>query len=136
MQMKKTYILNGNEFSSLEEFAQHFSTVVLTEYRWNGNLDAFNDILRGGFGTPEEGFIIRWKNSAVSHKALGYLETVRQLEKKLEQCHPANKEEVTREIEAAKNQTGPTVFDWLIEIIEDHCVGGSQADDGVELILE
>lgn len=136
MQMKKTYIIDGNEFSSLEEFAQHFSAVVLPEYCWNGNLDAFNDILRGGFGTPEEGFIIRWKNSVVSREALSYLETVRQLEKRLERCHPANKEEIFREIEAAKHLTGPTVFDWLKEIIEDHCAGGSQADVGVELILE
>ena len=136
MRKKKTYTLDGTEFSSLEEFANHFSNIVLPEYRWHGNLDAFNDILRGGFGTPERGFVIRWKNSELSKRKLGYPETIRQLEKRLERCHPANRELVAKELEAAKRHEGATVFDWLVEIIEVHCPGGVEAQDGVELILE
>jgi len=136
MSKKKTYTLDGIEFSSLEEFANHFSNVVLPKWRWNGNLDAFNDILRGGFGTPERGFVIRWKNSAVSKRKLGYPETTRQLEERLETCHPTNRERVAKDLEAAKRHEGATVFDWLVEIIEVHCPGGLEAEDGVELILE
>lgn len=43
----------------------------LDGYEWTGNLDAFNDILRGGFGTPEGGFVLRWVNSDVSAERLG-----------------------------------------------------------------
>lgn len=39
-------------------------------------LDAFNDILRGGFGTPEGGFVLRWARSEISRKNLSYPETV------------------------------------------------------------
>jgi hypothetical protein len=35
-----------------------------------------NDILRGGFGTPDDGFTLRWKNHDISRQRLGYRETV------------------------------------------------------------
>jgi RNAse (barnase) inhibitor barstar len=132
---KKEYILDGHKFSTLEEFAEHFSDVVLKDHKWKGHLDAFNDILRGGFGTPEDGFILRWKNSQTSRERLGYPETVRQLERRLIRCHSTAKEKVREELKQAQNQVGPTVFDWLVEIIHNHCEGGDE-DDGLELILE
>jgi hypothetical protein len=57
---------------------------------WGRNLDAFNDILRGGFGTPERGFVLRWLNSGSSREALGYAETARYLEHKMRRCHSEN----------------------------------------------
>ena len=30
---------------------------------------------------------------------------------------------------------GPTVFDWLVEIIRRHCPGGEEEQNGVELVL-
>jgi len=95
-----------------------------------------NDVLRGGFGTPEGGFIIRWKNHQLSKDRLGYPETVRQLEMGLARCHPDNRRAVGQKLANAKEKRGPTVFDWIVEIIEDHGKGGSQEDDGVELRLE
>jgi hypothetical protein len=38
-------------------------------------------------------------------------------------------------IQAQKGQ-GTTVFDWLIEIIQIHGVGGDEAEDNVKLALE
>ena len=43
MTEKKTYILDGNAFWTLKGFAEHFSNVVLEDYRWGGNLDGLND---------------------------------------------------------------------------------------------
>ena len=129
------YVIDGSQFSTLEEFARHFSARVLKDHHWNGNLDAFNDILRGGFGTPEEGFSIVWYNSRMSRAALGYGETVTQLERRLSTCHPANRERVAGELDTAKRGEGPTVFDWLVEIIRDHGPGGEQSDDRVTLEL-
>ena len=131
----RRYVIDGSQFSTLEEFAKHFSARVLKGHEWNGNLDAFNDILRGGFGTPEEGFSIVWDNSKMSRAALGYGETVRQLERRLGTCHPANRQRVAGELNAARRGEGPTVFDWLVEIIRDHGPGGEQSDDGVTLEL-
>jgi hypothetical protein len=47
-------IIDGNRFDELDGFARKFST-LLKDHTWHGNLDAFNDILRGGFGTLEGG---------------------------------------------------------------------------------
>ncbi|MEM6483667.1 MAG: barstar family protein [Pseudomonadota bacterium] len=131
----KQYTLDGSAFQTLEEFAAHFSDVVLGEHRWNGNLDALNDILRGGFGTPQAGFEIVWENASLSREALGYAETVRQLEKRLSTCHPKNASSVEVQIQKARSCTGPTVFDWIFEIIREHGKGGSESDDGVVLSL-
>jgi RNAse (barnase) inhibitor barstar len=65
-------IIDGNRFDDLDGFAREFST-LLKDHIWHGNLDAFNDILRGGFGTPEGGFVLRWLNSTRSRQALGTL---------------------------------------------------------------
>ena len=133
---KRIYEIDGARFSNLDEFAAEFSRVVLNDYEWKGSLDAFNDILRGGFGTPDGGFILRWKNSALSRERLGYTETVRILERRLKTSLSINREYVIAELERARSRTGTTVFDWLIEIIQEHCAGGAEQEDGVELLLE
>lgn len=117
---KRLYEIEGQSFSTLEEFAEHFSKVVLSDYDWHGNLDAFDDILIGGYGTPDQGFILVWKDSNISRERLGYSETARQLRKRLETCHPSNRGLVASELEMALQHTGSTVFDWLVEIIQGH----------------
>jgi RNAse (barnase) inhibitor barstar len=133
---KAVYEIDGRDFSTLQEFYSIISRVLIPGAEWGHNLDAFNDILRGGFGTPEGGFIIRWKNAALSRDRLGHAETVRQLERRLTRCHPANRRGVSEELRQARNNVGPTVFDWLVEIIQAHCAGGDEEEDGVELVLE
>jgi hypothetical protein len=88
-----------------------------------------------GFGTPEDGFKLIWKNSTVSRQRLGYQETVRHLELRLARCHPSNRDYVAKDLEAATRKEGPTVFDWLVEIIRVHGPGGSEEVDNVELNL-
>ena len=133
---KTIYVIDGTEFSNLEAFYDVVSRVLIPGAEWGRNLDAFNDILRGGFGTPEGGFILRWKNSAESQERLAYPETIRQLEKRLTRCHPSNRGHVAKDLEEARRNSGPTVFDWLVEIIQVHCTGGAEEEDGVELHLD
>jgi hypothetical protein len=76
-----------------------------------------------------------WKNHDASKQRLGYAETARQLQKRLERCHPDNVALVETELAAALRREGPTVFDWLVEIILAHCPGGEEQEDGVELML-
>ena len=132
---KPTYEIDGSRFATLEQFYEEISAVLIPGADWGRNLDAFNDILRGGFGTPEGGFVLRWTNSRLSRQRLGYAETVRQLERRLQRCHPSNRSHVARDLEAARRGEGATVFDWLVEIISVHQVGGDEAEDGVELVL-
>jgi len=133
--MKQTYEIDGMRFSTLEGFYEEISRALIPGVAWGRNLDAFNDILRGGFGTPENGFILRWTNSKLSQERLGHPETVRQLEKRLQRCHPSNRLRVADDLDAARIGIGPTVFDWLIEIIRDHGPAGPEREDGIDLIL-
>ena len=133
---KVVYEIDGRDFSTLKEFYDVISRVLIPGAEWGHNLDAFNDILRGGFGTPEGGFVLRWKNSDVSRERLGYPETVRQLERRLTSCHPLNRQRVSEDLQRAKDSVGPTVFDWLVEIIQFHSASGAEDADGVELVLE
>ncbi|MBB6469301.1 RNAse (barnase) inhibitor barstar [Aminobacter lissarensis] len=133
--MKSKYTIDGTRIHSLETFYDEISRVLIPNQRWGRNLDAFNDILRGGFGTSE-GFTLTWSNAAESRARLGYQETARQLELRLAQCHPDNRGQLSQEIADAHAGIGPTVFDWLVGIIRNHGPGGDEAEDGIRLVLD
>ncbi|MFF2176553.1 hypothetical protein ACFVT8_08860 [Lysinibacillus sp. NPDC058147] len=121
----------GIIFQALRNNCKELSRVVLSgKYKWNGNLDAFNDILFGGFGEieVEEEYTIIWRNSDKSKNDLGYEETIIKLNENLERCHPSNKKYVLQEIKDAKMNKSPTIFDSIKEIILDN--------KNVTLILE
>jgi RNAse (barnase) inhibitor barstar len=114
---KRVYEIDGSKSSTLEEFADHFTEQLNLQTNWHGNLDAFNDILRGGFGTPDDGFVLIWKNSEVSRDRLGYPQTINWLEDRVLKCHPSNVEHFRERIALAKQREGATLFDTLVEII-------------------
>jgi RNAse (barnase) inhibitor barstar len=133
---KQVFEIDGSNFATLEEFYDEISRVLLGGKTKLSNLDVFHDILRWGFGTPEGGFTLRWKNSERSRQCLGYAETVRQLELRLQRCHPSNQSSVMAKLELAKSGQGETAFDWLVQIIKEHGPGGSESEDGVDLVLD
>ena len=135
MGSKPVIEIDGAGFSTLDEFYDEISRKVIRGAYWGRNLDGFNDILRGGFGTPEGGFVLRWVNSGLSRERLGYAETVRVLERRLEKCHESWRSSICERIAAAQADVGQTIFEELVEIIEKHCAGGDEAEDGVELVL-
>ncbi len=134
--MKPAIYIDGEHFSTLDEFFRHFQEQALDGACWGSNLDSFHDVLRGGFGTPEDGFLLIWKNHLLSRSRLGYAETQRVLRRRLTTCHPANDERVQAELALAQQHQGETVFDWLVEIIRIHGPGGPEQEDGVELLLQ
>ena len=134
--LKKTYEIDGADVHTLDEFYDEVGRVLIPGKTWGRSLDALNDLLRGGFGTHVGGFVLRWKNSAVSRERLGYDETIRQLEQHLTRCHPSNRASIEHDLDLAHAHRGSTVFDWLVELIQVHGAGGEEADDHVELILE
>jgi RNAse (barnase) inhibitor barstar len=127
-------VIDGANFSDLDGFAREFSK-LLCHYTWRGNLDAFNDLLRGGFGTPENGWVLRWLNSESSRAALGYEETTRWLERVLTGCHPSHRAKFEARIISARSCEDPTLFDEIVEIIRHHGPGGEESGDGVLLEL-
>jgi hypothetical protein len=98
---------------------------------WGKNLDAFNDILRGGFGTPQDGFVLRWLNSNASKEQLGFAETGRQLRRRLQICRSSGRHLVMDQLRQAESGSGKTVFDWLVDIVLIHCPGGAEQADGM-----
>jgi hypothetical protein len=128
------FVLDGSSFGDLAGFfAAVTHTLGLTG--WGRNLDAFNDILRGGFGTPDGGFILQWANSAISADRLGWPETIRFIEKMLTTCHPANIPRVQADLAAARRGQGQTLFEIITGIIRTHGPGGEESEDNVHLIL-
>lgn len=127
-------VVDGANFVDFDGFAREFSK-LLCRYTWRGNLDAFNDILRGGFGTPEGGWVLQWQNSESSKTALGYEATIRRLEQILLTCHPSNRSVVRDRIAIARRGEGPTLFDEIVEIIREHGASGEESEDGVVLEL-
>ena len=111
MSEETIYEIPGEQIQTLESFYEVIGQVINGPGGYFGdNLDAFIDCLRGEFGTPDD-FTLKWVNSNISKKNLGYKETVRQLEIRLKRAHPSNKKDLEKQIENAKQKMGPTVFD-------------------------
>jgi RNAse (barnase) inhibitor barstar len=121
---KKTILLDGNEFSNLQSFYDAVENGLTKDLGWDmgRNLDAFHDVLRGGFGVYEYGEPVRliWLHSDKSRKDLGWDETVKYLSAMLTTCHPANVELVKRKLALAENREGETLFDTIVGIIKGH----------------
>jgi hypothetical protein len=60
--------IDGASIDDFAGFVDAFA-VKLDDFEWHGSLDAFNDILRGGCGTPDGGFELRLLNSARLRRA-------------------------------------------------------------------
>ena len=121
---QKTILLDANRFSTLASFYQEVENTCTKNLGWSigRNLDAFNDVLRGGFGVHdyEEPVQLIWLNSDKSRKDLGWDETMKYLSKKLKTCHPANIESVKTDLALAKSMTGKTLFEIIVSIIQQH----------------
>ncbi len=67
---KLVFEIDGARFSDYEGFIREMSELA----QWNlSGLDALNDLLYGGMGTPfDHPFTLVWKNSALSREQLGY----------------------------------------------------------------
>lgn len=66
----RSIIINGNNFSTLAEFYDEIEQQLTKNLDWKigRNLNAFNDVLRGGFGIHEydEDYKFIWLNSKKS----------------------------------------------------------------------
>lgn len=91
---KKTLTIDGKNFSNLEGFYDEIDRVLTKDLDWKTghNLNALNDLLRGGFGVfeYEEPITLIWKNFNKSKKDLNQI------------------------------KDGKSILDLLIEIISEH----------------
>ncbi|KAL6045049.1 1-phosphatidylinositol-3-phosphate 5-kinase, partial [Balamuthia mandrillaris] len=130
--------LDGNRIEDLDSFYDEVARQLLSPgISWGRNLSALDDILRGGFGTPE-GTVwrIRWVNSQRSRQQLGHAALARWLEQGLTRVHPSNRKLWEERLAEARAGRGETLFDKLVEVIRDHAPRSLEAsDEGVLLEL-
>ena len=71
----KQIVIDGNNFSDIEGFYCEMDKLLTRDLTWKTghNLNAFNDLLRGGFGFHEYGekLSITWINAGKSRADLG-----------------------------------------------------------------
>ena len=116
--MWKEIVIDGNNFDDLEGFYSEIDRVLTKDLTWKTghNLNAFNDLLRGGFGVHEYGepILLRWINFEKSRIFLGYDETIRFYEKVIKTCHPSNKDTMKMKLEDAKKRYTKLVTDEMV----------------------
>lgn len=120
----KTIIINADNFSDLAGFYEEMNSLFMKNVDWKlgRSLDALNDILYGGFGVfnSDEQVIVLWNNFSKSKKDLGFEETIRNYQMKINQGYPYNVTLFQEKLAELKNGNGQTLCDIIIEIFEDH----------------
>jgi len=121
---KQTIIINGDNFSDLESFYNEIDRVLTKDLDWDTghNLDAFNDLLRGGFGVYEyeEPIKLIWKNISKSKTDLGLEATKKWYERKITENKNENQQFFKDKLKELTDKKGQTLFDIIIEIISEH----------------
>lgn len=69
---RPSFEIDGTTFRDVDGFYRAFAQATEITGFTIANLDAFDDVLRGGYGKiTEQGFTLWWTNSEVSKKRLG-----------------------------------------------------------------
>jgi len=111
--------IDGRDFTTLEGFYGAIGRAVIgPNHPDSGNLDWLNNILSWPCGEEMAPYTLVWRNSEESRRRLGHAETVRQMEQRKVWRFPFGDAKAVSDIEAARRGEGPTVFDWLVEVIE------------------
>ncbi len=130
----KTLVLDGARVDGLEAFWDEV-TRSLRVGPWGRNLDALEDVLRGGFGTPPEGFVWKWTGAARLQQALGPKETERWLVARRSSTHPSNWPALDARLTKVRAGEGETLFDELVSVVRG-AAGPDMALRRVELVFE
>ena len=117
MAEKPVYVIDGANFSDFAGFIEECNRGFIRAFggEWNGNLDAFSDYFNWGDGD----YVVVWKNADKSRVDLGHPAMAAWLERNSRRCHPSNVQDVLQRLGQAREQRGPTFFDWLVEIIRE-----------------
>lgn len=120
----KILVINGDNFSDPESFYDEIDKVLTKDLdrKTGHSLDAFYDLLRGGFGVFEydEPIMLIWKNTSKSKIDLGPVTTKKYYEQRILGCHKSNIPSFQEKITELASGRGQTLFDILCEIIEEH----------------
>ena len=128
--------IDGATFETLDGFFEQASRTLAPGQPVRHDLNGFDRILRGGLAPVQQESTLVWKNSEKSRWDLGYGETLRVLEQRLALCSVAQRPYVLADIANAEAGRGPTVYNWVIDVIARHGPGGDAAEDNIKLVLD
>ena len=120
----KSITIEGKNITDIATFYQEINRVFMSNENWKiaPSLDAFNDLLYGGFGAidSKESTTLIWKNFEENRKTLGLKTTKKFYESKLTAPEIYNINFVKGKITALESSNGSTYFEIILEIISDH----------------
>ena len=120
----KTITVEGANIHDITSLYDELNRVFMSGEDWKlgTSLDAFNDLLYGGFGAIEGGEHISlvWNCFAHTAQALGADATREWYKEKLKKPDLFNKEIIGEKLTALERGHGQTYFDIILEIIADH----------------
>jgi hypothetical protein len=114
---KPVYVIDGANFSDFAGFIEECNRGFIRAFggEWHGSLDAFSDY----FHWTDGDYVLIWKNSEKSRVDLGHAVMAAWLDGNSRRCHPSNVQSVLQRLGVAREQQGPTFFDWMVEIIRE-----------------
>ncbi|RYF57906.1 MAG: ribonuclease inhibitor [Cytophagaceae bacterium] len=122
--MVKQIAIEGISINDIVSFYAEINRVFMAEESWliGPSLDAFNDLLFGGYGALQgaQSVDLLWHNMDHSREALGYQTTRVYYLDKLSPGSPYNKKLFKEKLQALEHGTGETYFDVIMAILADH----------------
>lgn len=122
--MSKEIIIDGNQIHDIKSLYEEINLKFMQGEDWQlgESLDAFDDLLYGGFGAikGDEPINLVWKNFENNREVLGFDLTLNFYENKLKQPQIFNKKIIEEKIQKLKNTGRDTYFDIILEIIASH----------------
>ena len=122
--MKTQIIINGSAIHDIKSFYDEVNRVFMAEEEWEigQSLDAFSDLLYGGFGAikGKDPVDLIWLDVEKSREALGHEATKAYYLEKLKPDSSFNKILFQEKLTALECGVGETYFDIITEIISEH----------------
>jgi RNAse (barnase) inhibitor barstar len=122
--MHQQIVINGSNIHDLKSFYAEVNRVFMSNETWEigESLDAFNDLLYGGFGILQNNKLAKiiWLDIEKSRTALGYDATRSYYLAKLQPDSPFNKQYFREKLDELEHRNGQTFFDIVMEIISEH----------------
>lgn len=122
--MKKEIIINGSRIHDKTSFYEEINRKFMQNESWQlaESLDAFDDLLYGGFGAirDKEEITLIWENFEANREALGTEFTISYYQEKLEHPDDFDSSVIQKRLKALKEGKGQTYFEILQEIIAEH----------------
>lgn len=122
--MTQTITIDGNNIHDIDSFYREINRIFMKDEDWilGPSLDAFNDLLYGGYGVMKhyDKTTIIWLAFEKNRIDLGYKCTRDYYLSKISQPEVFNQVHFQKKLKELEDDNGQTYFDILLEIIKEH----------------